>query len=340
MTLPPASLPSQVGRYQVVRAIGRGAMGQVLLAHDPVLDRPVAVKHLRDDLSLTGAQFSALTKRMEQEARAAARVSHPNLVALHDMGRDPIVGLFLVFEYVAGETLDERLKRGPLPAHEAARLARELGGALSIAHAAEVLHRDIKPENVLLGRAGAKLVDFGIARLPESTLTRPGGLLGTPAYSAPEAIVPGSFSPASDQFSLACTLFEAISAQRAFPGDDALQVAELVQTMQPPALARSLRLDPRVDTLLARALSKHPGSRFASCAEFCGELGEALERGSRARLSTTPGAVQRTLAASRRRPAGSVAGALLVALALVAAMGFVYRAGWRPSVPLEQLEAR
>src|SRR5688572_787443 len=339
MTLPPSALPSQVGRYQVVRAIGRGAMGQVLLAHDPVLDRPVAVKHLRDDLSLTGEQFSALTKRMEQEARAAARVSHPNLVALHDMGRDPIVGLFLVFEYVAGETLEERLKRGPLPAREAARLARELGGALSIAHAAQVLHRDIKPENVVLGPGGAKLVDFGIARLPESKLTRPGGLLGTPAYSAPEAIDPGSFSPASDQFSMACTLFEAISAQRAFPGDDALQVAGLVQTLQPPALARSLRLDPRVDTLLARALAKQPGSRFASCAEFGGELGDALERGSRTSLGTAPDAFHRALA-KRRRPAGSVAGALLVALALVAAMGFVYRSGWRPSVPLEQLEAR
>src|SRR6187551_3037292 len=114
MTRHAAPLPSQVGRYQVVTSIGQGSMGQVLLAHDPVLDRPVAVKHLRDDLALTGEQLRSLIKRMEQEARAAARVSHPNLVALHDMGRDPIVGLFLVFEYVEGETLEARLARGPL----------------------------------------------------------------------------------------------------------------------------------------------------------------------------------------------------------------------------------
>jgi serine/threonine-protein kinase len=307
-------------------------MGQVLLAHDPVLDRPVAVKHLRDDLSLTAEQFTSLGKRMEQEARAGARVSHPNLVALHDMGRDPIVGLFLVFEYVEGETLEERLKRGPLTAREAARLSRELGGALSVAHSAQVLHRDIKPENVLLGRTGAKLADFGIARLPDSTLTRPGGLLGTPAYSAPEAIDEGSFSPASDQFSMACTLFEAISARRAFPGDDAVMVAGLVQTMEPPELSRLFRLEPRVDTLLARAFSKHAGSRFSSCEEFGNQLAEALEQGSRASLITAPDGYHRALVAPRRRLSGSAAGAVLVALALVALVGLVYRSGWRLSL--------
>jgi serine/threonine-protein kinase len=307
-------------------------MGQVLLAHDPVLDRPVAVKHLRDDLSLTSEQLTGLTKCLEQEARAGARVSHPNLVALHDMGRDPIVGLFLVFEYVEGETLEQRLKRGPLPPREAARLARELGGALSVAHAAQVLHRDIKPENVLLARTGAKLADFGIARLPDSTVTRPGGLLGTPAYSAPEAIDGGGFSPASDQFSMACTLFEAISARRAFPGDEAALVAGLVQTIEPPELARLLRLPPRVDTLLARAFSKHPGSRFASCEEFGGQLAEALEQGSRASLGSVPDGAQRALAAPRSRPSGSATGAVLVALALVLAIGLVYRSGWRPSI--------
>lgn len=328
MSRSPTNLPSQVGRYQVSRELGRGAMGQVLLAHDPVLDRPVAVKHLRDDLSLTGEQFTALTKRMEQEARAAARVSHPNLVALHDMGRDPIVGLFLVFEYVDGETLDERLKRGPLSPREAATLSRELGSALSEAHAAQVVHRDIKPENVLLARTGAKLVDFGIARLPDSSLTRPGGLLGTPAYSAPEALDTGSFSPASDQFSLACTLYEAISTQRAFPGDDAIAVAGLVQTTEPAGLAQPFRLDERVDRVLARAFSKQPEARYPSCAEFGGELGAALSVAGRAAMITQPDGFHRALAvAPRRRGAGGVAAMLLV-VALGGAFGMMYRGGW------------
>jgi eukaryotic-like serine/threonine-protein kinase len=306
-------------------------MGQVLLAHDPVLDRPVAVKHLRDDLSLTGEQLTTLGKRMEQEAKAAGRVAHPNLVTLHDMGRDPIVGLFLVFEYVDGETLEQRLKRGPLTSAEAARLSRELGGALSAAHGAQILHRDIKPENVLLAKTGAKLADFGIARLPDSTLTVPGSLLGTPAYSAPEAIELGSFSPESDQFSMACTLFEAISARRAFPGDDAARVAALVQSTEPAQLSRSFRLDARVDTVLARAFSKHPGSRFPSCEEFGKALAEALESNARASLITQPDGYHRALAVPRKSRGGSVAGAVLVTLALVAVVGFIHESGWRLS---------
>jgi serine/threonine protein kinase len=332
MSRHPSNLPSQVGRYQVIRELGRGAMGQVLLAHDPVLDRPVAVKHLRDDLSLTGDQFTALTKRMEQEARAAARVAHPNLVALHDMGRDPIVGLFLVFEYVEGETLEERLRDGPLPAAEAAQLSRELGSALSEAHAAQILHRDIKPENVLLAKTGAKLADFGIARLPDSSLTHPGGLLGTPAYSAPEALDAGRFSPESDQFSMACTLFEAISAQRAFPGEDAIDVAGLVQTMDPAPLAAALRLDASVDSVLARALSKHPAERFSSCAEFGSALAEALSAGARATLITQPDGFHRALAEAPRRHNGGLAGVLLLTLALLGGLAFVYERGLPVSV--------
>jgi eukaryotic-like serine/threonine-protein kinase len=327
-----SNLPSQVGRYQVIRELGRGAMGQVLLAHDPVLDRPVAVKHLRDDLSLTGDQFTALTKRMEQEARAAARVAHPNLVALHDMGRDPIVGLFLVFEYVEGETLEERLRDGPLPAAEAALLSRELGSALSEAHAAQILHRDIKPENVLLAKTGAKLADFGIARLPDSSLTHPGGLLGTPAYSAPEALDDGRFSPASDQFSMACTLFEAISAQRAFPGEDAIEVAGLVQTMDPAPLAAALRLDASVDSVLARALSKHPAARFGSCAEFGSALADALSLGPRAAMITQPDGFHRALAEAPKRRNGGLAGVLLLTLAVLGGLAFAYQRGLPVSV--------
>jgi serine/threonine-protein kinase len=321
------AIPRQVGRYQVVRLLGRGAMGEVLLAHDPVLDRPVAVKHLRPDLSLTPDQFASLGKRMEQEARASARISHPNLVALHDMGTDPGVGQFLVFEYVEGPTLKDRLARGgPLAVGEVARLSRQLGGALTTAHAAQVLHRDVKPENVILAKLGAKIADFGIARLPDSTLTRPGGLLGTPAYSAPEAIDPGTFSAESDQFSMACTLFEAISAQRAFPGDDAVAVAARVQGTEPPALAPLFRLDARVDTVLARAFSKHPASRFPSCEDFGDALAEALEPKVRAAMITQPDGYHRALVVARPRPmrlfrAGAAMAAVTVGVALLAYRG-------------------
>src|SRR5512145_519817 len=218
------SMPGTIGRYETIRRLGQGAMGRVLLAHDPVLDRQVAIKLLRDDLGLSADHQHQLFERMRQEARASARVSHPNIVALFDMGQDTVHGLYLVFEYVLGTTLKERIATGRVEATEMARMATELGEALTTAHAAGVLHRDIKPENVILSPTGAKIADFGIARLPESTLTRNGRLLGTPAYSSPESILHGAFSAASDQFSLATTLYEALSQSRAFPGDDAVRV--------------------------------------------------------------------------------------------------------------------
>jgi serine/threonine-protein kinase len=121
------ALPAQIGRYRIERLLGRGAMGRVLLGRDLVLDREVAVKLLRDDLAVDPEQHRALVDRMRHEAKACARVSHPNIVALFDMGEDPALGLYLVFEYAAGTTLKERIARGPVPAELGARIAREIG---------------------------------------------------------------------------------------------------------------------------------------------------------------------------------------------------------------------
>src|SRR5271170_6178926 len=166
-------LPDRIGRYDVEHLLGQGGMGRVLLARDTVLGREVALKILRDDLGLTPELKEQLVDRMRQEARAAAALSHPAMVTLHDMGEDEHVGLYLVFERIVGPTLRERLhEKGPLPPTEVARLARALGSALTHAHAAGVVHRDVKPENVMLSPTGPKLTDFGIARMPDSTLTR------------------------------------------------------------------------------------------------------------------------------------------------------------------------
>lgn len=285
-----SALPRQIGRYLVSRELGKGAMGRVLLCHDPVLDRDVAVKHLRTDLPLPPEQREPLLERMRQEARASARVTHPHLVALYDMGEDPATGLFLVFEYVQGSTLKQRLQDGRLTPEQAARLARELGSALHYAHQAGVVHRDVKPENVMLSPTGAKVADFGIARIPDSTLTQGGSILGTPAYSAPEAIRKGRFSPQSDQFSLAATLYEAVSGRRAFPGDDAVAVASLITNEEPPPFATVLGLDPAVDRVLQRALSKDPKQRYGSCEELGRAMADALRPELRASLPTLPDA--------------------------------------------------
>ncbi len=272
-----SAIIAEIGRYQVIRTLGQGAMGRVYLAHDRVLERDVAIKILRADLNISDDQRTALFDRMRQEARASARLRHTNIVGLHDMGEHPELGLFLVFEYVEGPSLKDCIGSGGVGPKAAAAIAREVGSALRTAHDAGVLHRDIKPENIIVSKGGAKVADFGIARVPNSTLTRDGCLLGTPAYSAPEAIAAGVFSPHSDQFSLAATLYEAVSLRRAFPGDDAVTVAKRISNEHPPPIAAMCGLDPRVDTVLARALAKNPKARFTSCEEFGRALAESLD---------------------------------------------------------------
>jgi serine/threonine-protein kinase len=262
----------RIGRYDIERMLGQGGMGEVYLARDSVLGRQVAVKVLKQDLGIPEDVVSALLSRMRQEARAAAALSHPNIVVLHDMGEDDEVGLFLVFEFIEGPTLRDRISLGPLPPAEVAKLARSLGDALSHAHAAGVIHRDIKPENVMMARTGAKICDLGVARIKSSKLTRAGTILGTPAYSAPEALANSEFSPASDQFSLAATLYEALSGCRAFEGTDALELATRI-TKEDPAPLEGAKLA-RADRVLARAMSKDRSRRYPSCAAF----GEALAR--------------------------------------------------------------
>ncbi|HEY1960374.1 MAG TPA: serine/threonine-protein kinase [Polyangiaceae bacterium] len=281
--------PKTIGRYDVIRLVGEGGMGRVFLAKDPVLGREVAIKVLRDDLALPPDVKEQLVSRMRNEARAAATVRHPNLVTLHDMGESDEVGLFLVFEYVQGPTLRERIATEPVPPLEVARIAMELGAALTTAHEAGVIHRDVKPENVICSATGAVLTDFGLARIPDSNLTTQGMKLGTIGYAAPETLTAsGTFSAASDQFSLAATLYEALSGKRAFDGDDILAIASRIANDEPPLLTdargggsdfdyRERLMLTRAEGVLRRALQKEPTLRYPSCRAFGDALGSAID---------------------------------------------------------------
>ncbi len=272
----------KLGRYQIVDVLGQGAMGKVYLANDPVLGRHVAIKVLRDDLGLPPDLRATLLTRMRNEAMAAAKLSHPGMVTLHDMGEDAVVGLYLVFEYIEGPTLRDRIRESPLSLTELVQLAHDIGMALRAAHDAGIVHRDVKPENILMSPLGAKITDFGIARIPESTLTQANTLMGTAAYSAPEALGRGDFTPLSDQFAMAATLYEAVSGVRAFAGSDPLAVSHSIANQEPPPFDAALgepRAMARLLTVLRRGMAKDRALRFDSCDELGRAVARALDTG-------------------------------------------------------------
>jgi serine/threonine protein kinase len=304
-------LPARIGRYEVELLLGEGGTGRVLLARDPVLRRQVAIKVVRDDLGLTPEQRRELTERILQEARAASTLSHPAMVALHDMGDDERVGLYLVFELVRGPTLRERLHdAGPLPAEEVARIALALGQALTHAHAEGLVHRGVKPENIMLAPTGPRLADFGLCQ----------GDPRSPAYSAPEALTSGSFAARTDQFALGATLYEALTGRRAFPGDDPSAVAMMIRSGRhsaPRTALPALRGLLGLDAIFARALASDPVKRFPSCDAFAAALAGALH-GPRVTFLATPGPVRSSIARATRRWQNGVAlVAVVVILALV-----------------------
>lgn len=251
------------GRYRLLEEIGRGGMGVVWRARDGVLDREVAVKEMLVPSGLDEAGRLALPQkngRAIREARSAARLSHPGVVTVFDVveeeGRP-----WVVMEFVPARSLQEVIgKEGPLPPERAARIGRQLAGALAAAHAAGILHRDVKPGNVLLARGDrAVLTDFGIAVIEgEASLTQTGGLLGSPAYIAPERIRGEPALPASDLWALGATLFAAVTGRPPFQRDDPVAVfgAVLIQEPVVPPHARVLR------PVLEGLLDKDPASRM------------------------------------------------------------------------------
>ncbi len=310
-----APVPTRIGRYEIERLLGQGAMGSVYLGSDRQLDRKVAVKTVRD-LDLDDKRAAMFLERFRNEARAAGRLSHPSIVAVYDVGEEPSIGPFLVFEYVKGASLKQILRsRGPLAPEEAVSIAFQIASALDTAHAAGVIHRDVKPDNILVAEDGtAKLADFGVARVPDAALTKEGQFLGTPCYAAPETLGKAQYSPRSDLFSFAAVVYELVSNVRAFPGDDAISVAHAVVHDEPlpPSEAASRAIAKGIDAVVLRGLAKDPEARYANAME----LAAALEDAFVAAGVLEPGDVARPLAASPARQSAWVFAAVLaVALA-------------------------
>lgn len=266
------------GRYAVERVLGRGGMGQVLLATDRRLDRRVALKQLPSSPSSAGD-----LRRLEHEARLVGSLGHPNVVSVHDFGTFEGAP-YLVEEYLEGETLRARLARGPVPAEEAVRFAVQIARGLAAAHDKGVVHCDLKPENLMLTREGVvKILDFGVARLaapsakggtlPDGTSTAP-GFAGTPGYSSPEQIAGSTVDARSDLFSFGAVLYELLAGAPAFAGKSPVEVGYSVLHATPASLPAGVSRELR--RLVLRCLEKDPAARFQSARDLAFDL-EGLE---------------------------------------------------------------
>jgi hypothetical protein len=266
-------LAPKIGKYEVIGQIGRGGMGTIYRARDPVLQRAVALKVI-SNLEVT----PELRRRFFREAQACARITHPNIVIVHDMGEDD-GRLFIVMELLEGEELRRVIARqAQLSLKDKLDIVRQLCDGLHFAHQKGVVHRDIKPANVIVLRTGqVKILDFGIAQIAGAATqrdrTRTGMFMGTLRYMAPEQ-VRGQADRRSDIFSVAAVSYELLSGRPPFPGDDPLQILEQLRTATPPRLTE---LDPSLPSALAdvieRALQKEPGDRFADLEQ----MGRRLE---------------------------------------------------------------
>ena len=292
-----ASLPRQVGRFVILRELGRGGHGFVLLAHDPILRRHVALKLPRPEHLLS----PVLRRRFLRESQAAARLTHPNLVSVYEVGQaGPFC--YIASAYCAGPTLSEWLSKRstPVPPRIAARIVNQLASAMQYAHAHGVLHRDLKPSNVLLEPRrqdeataivphqtdeldfDAKVADFGSAKLAEEsdgTVTRSGCAVGTPAYIAPEQAKGNvaNVGPLADVYALGAILYEVLAAKPLFRGASDLETLHKVLVEDPAPLPHGREIPTDIEAICLKCLEKKPEDRYQSCAALAEDLQHFLD---------------------------------------------------------------
>ena len=284
MSLPPGA---RLGPYELIAPLGAGGMGEVYRARDTRLDRTVAIKILPARLAID----PEFRERFDREARTISQLAHPHICVLHDVGHQAGTD-FLVLEYLEGDTLAARLKRGALKLDEALRVAIEIADALVSAHRAGIVHRDLKPGNVMLTKSGAKLLDFGLAsnsppmetvtlsgeRLTspatmKTPLTAHGSVVGTFQYMAPEQLVGEKADARSDIFAFGCVLYQMVTGKQPFEGRHAASVIGAILERDPAPVATLIpAIPPALDRTIQRCLAKDRDARWQSSVDLRDEL--------------------------------------------------------------------
>jgi serine/threonine protein kinase len=265
---------THIGRYEIERTLGRGAMGIVYLARDPLIDRKVALKTLRLDVDAEIAD--EFRERFLREAQAAGRLNHPGIVTIHDVGEDRSSGvLYIAMEYIEGRDLKEILASGHrFRPSEAARIVADVAVALDYAHQMGVIHRDIKPGNLILTKNGSpRIADFGIARMESSNLTTDGQFIGTPNFMSPEQITAQPLDGRSDLFSLGVVLFTLLTGQRPYTGETMHHVTRKIVEEPPPIPSIiEVSVPAAFNPIVVKCLDKDPDRRFQTGAELASVL--------------------------------------------------------------------
>src|ERR1700682_872779 len=313
---------TRLGPYEILTAIGAGGMGEVYRARDTRLDRIVAIKVLPTHL----ADSPELRERFEREAKTIASLNHPHICTLYDIGQQDGID-YLVMEYLEGETLAQRLLKGPLPLDQVLRYAIEISDALDKAHRKGITHRDLKPGNIMLTKTGAKLLDFGLAKLRQdvapatpfselptanNAITAEGTILGTLQYMAPEQVEGKEVDARTDIFAFGAVVYEMATGKRTFEGkSQASLIAKILETDPPPISSLQPMTPPALDRVVKKCLAKEPDDRWHAAKDLCDELKWIAEGGS---AVTPPAATKGIRALEWRGLILSVGVLLLVAV--------------------------
>ena len=270
---------SRFGRYQVESHIGRGGMGDVYLVRDTIINRQAALKTIRPDTDLDAKQIIEMRQRFYREAQTAGKLNHPHIVTVYDVGED--LGMsYIVMEFVEGQTLTQWMKKKRMSVPQIKHVIYHAGLGLAYAHDAGVYHRDVKPDNIMLSTTGGvKVMDFGIARVVESSLTKTGSVMGTPAYMSPEQVNGQKVDGRSDIFSLGVILYELLTGRKPFKGDTMPSLMFAIMKEEPPQPSTVDKdVAPVWDPILKKALAKNRDDRYATVKEFATAVRDAPAR--------------------------------------------------------------
>ncbi|MDX2219577.1 MAG: serine/threonine-protein kinase [Burkholderiales bacterium] len=272
-----------IGRYKVLKVLGSGAMGVVYQAVDPVIERVVAIKTV--NFQINQSDIAEYEARFAQEIKAAGKLNHPNIVTIFDVGKTDRFA-YMAMEFIEGEELKALVAPDkPLPIAIATSIAAQVADGLAFAHSREIIHRDVKPSNIMVSEAEgqdglvAKIMDFGIARMPASKVkTLTGMILGSPRYMSPEQVIGTEVTAATDVFSLGVVLYEMLTGYCPFDGPNISAIMyATVNTPPPPPSAHNPLVPENLDALVLQALAKEPAARFATMRDFARAMHEAVK---------------------------------------------------------------